>query len=112
MSFFDRLKKIFSRKIDQKELPSPQISSNENDRNLKKTFVEELKNVENPFSKLLDPENLKTIDIDKDAIQIFKQAIKNIEKYFIENNLLNVKDFDCFFKEWCTGKVHHSYLCE
>lgn len=102
MKFWDRIKSFFKKENSPKELPSPEKISNKEDDILQNinSFIEDLKNIENPFSNILKPENMKTINIDEKAIPVFEKTIRKIEKYFVTNNLLNVKDFENFFSEY------------
>lgn len=58
------------------------------------------KATQSPFLKLLEPENLSKINIDAELIPIFKKVIIKINDYFIENDLMDAKDWDSFFEKY------------
>ena len=55
---------------------------------------------QSPFLKLLEPENLSKINIEAELIPIFKKVIIKINDYFIENDLMDAKDWDSFFEKY------------
>ena len=54
----------------------------------------------NPFLNLLREQNLTKIKIDKELIPIFKIVISKISDYFLQNNLMDVKDWNSFFESF------------
>ena len=59
------------------------------------------KNVsQTPFLRILEPENLSKIKIDDELIPAFRTVILKINDYFIENDLMDVKDWDSFFEKY------------
>lgn len=54
----------------------------------------------NPFLKLLEPENLSKIKINDELIPAFRIVVSKINDYFLENNLMDVKDWDSIFDRY------------
>lgn len=54
----------------------------------------------NAFLDLLKEENLSKINIDKELIPVFKIVVLKINDYFLKNNLMDVKDWNDFFKKY------------
>ena len=60
-----------------------------------------MENIENsPFLELISDENIKKLKIENDLIDEFKSIIKKIDKFFKENNLMDVKDWRSFFNKY------------
>lgn len=57
-------------------------------------------NNNNAFLNLLKPENLQKIKIDAELIPAFKEVISKISDYFMENGLMDAKDWNAFFDEY------------
>lgn len=56
--------------------------------------------IDSPFLELISDENIKKLKIDNDLIDEFKSVIKKIDKFFKENNLMDVRDWRSFFHKY------------
>lgn len=55
---------------------------------------------DSPFLNLLKPENLNKIKIDERLIPAFKKIVLNINEFFVNNKLMDVKDWQSFFDRY------------
>lgn len=56
--------------------------------------------IDSPFLELISDENIKKLKIDNELIDEFKSVIKKIDKFFKENNLMDVRDWRSFFNKY------------
>lgn len=58
-----------------------------------------------PFLRILEPENLSKIEIDEKLVPAFRVVILKINDYFMENGLMDAKDWDSFFDDYLLKEV-------
>lgn len=63
----------------------------------------------NPFLNLLKEENLNKIKIDKELISVFKIVIAKMSDYFLQNNLIDAKDWNSIFQTYLLTKNDSQY---
>lgn len=59
-----------------------------------------MENNNTPFLNLLKEENLSKIKIDKELIPVFKIVVAKISEYFLEHDLMGVRNWDSFFNQY------------
>lgn len=104
------LKKIneFLFKPKKHALPEPktQLAEGEGKQTQQYVFKKSLETKNDAFSKLLRPENMARINIDEELRPLFEDMIIKIRDYFVQNDLMSVKDFEDFFeKHLLDGKL-------